>query len=396
MRRHFFALLALALSCDRPAPPDESDQIFDQSFVHEIDLTVSPGDLAQLSPDNDLRVPCTFRFDGVVLEEVGVRLKTGAGSRRELTEKAGFSLKFDEFVNGQLLLGGVKKLTLGNAVEDDSFIAEQMAFEVFRAAGIPAPRTAYANVSVNGELFGLYVIREAIDKRFLAKNFADNEGNLYEGSFRVDVTDVDFLSLDTNEQANDRSDIIALSDAVFSAPAGQFTAQAETLVDLDEFFTYWAVEAVIYHWDGYAVAGDFGDFSCCSPNNYYVYHDPTSDRLLWLPHGADMTFGIHRQELGELFTNVFSAPDPRARFATRLFAEPGTQERLAAAVEGVLAAWDTEALLAKADLLADLVRQEGFRADREETSREAFEQELALHRQFIAERKDIVLGQLGL
>ena len=66
MRRDLFALLTLlALACDRPAPPDESDKIFDQSFVHEIELTVAPGDLAQLSPDNDLRVPCTFRFDGI-------------------------------------------------------------------------------------------------------------------------------------------------------------------------------------------------------------------------------------------------------------------------------------------------------------------------------------------
>ncbi len=34
---------------------------------------------------------------------------------------------------------------------------------------------------MNGETFGLYVIRETYDERMLAQYFADPTGNLYEG-----------------------------------------------------------------------------------------------------------------------------------------------------------------------------------------------------------------------
>src|SRR5207248_9690156 len=61
---------------------------------------------------------------------------------------------------------------------------ETLAFAVFRAAGVPAPRTAFAEVTLtvpgkyDKELVGLYTVVEHIDGRFLKDRFKSDKGLL--------------------------------------------------------------------------------------------------------------------------------------------------------------------------------------------------------------------------
>lgn len=64
-----------------------------------------------------------------------------------MSGKPGFSIKTDEFVDDQELFG-ITRFTLGNALWDHSFVNEHLVYETFRAAGIPAPRTALARVTL--------------------------------------------------------------------------------------------------------------------------------------------------------------------------------------------------------------------------------------------------------
>ena len=133
-------------------------------------------ELALLDPPTDDRVPVRLTVDGTTIDEAGLRLKRGWGQFRPLDDKPGFSIETDEFVDDQLLFD-VERFTLGNAAWDHSFVNEPIVYEVYRAAGLPAPRTALARVTVNGEPFGLYVMRETYDERMLAQYFADPDGN---------------------------------------------------------------------------------------------------------------------------------------------------------------------------------------------------------------------------
>ena len=78
-------------------------------------------------------------------KQVEVKLK-GHGSFRPLGEKAAFKVKFAK--TDRLL--GLKSLTLNNMVQDPSMLHEALGYEVLRAAGVPAPRTGFAYVRVNG------------------------------------------------------------------------------------------------------------------------------------------------------------------------------------------------------------------------------------------------------
>ena len=69
------------------------------------------------------------------------------------------------------------RMTLNNSVQDPSMVNTCLAYEVFAAAGNPAPRCNFANVTVNGMELGLYVHVEELKKPFLARHFDSAAGN---------------------------------------------------------------------------------------------------------------------------------------------------------------------------------------------------------------------------
>ena len=53
----------------------------------------------------------------------------------------------------------------------------------FRMMGFPAPREAPAQLYVNGQYFGFYMIVEHEDATFLQRNFGQSGGYLYEWQY---------------------------------------------------------------------------------------------------------------------------------------------------------------------------------------------------------------------
>ena len=75
---------------------------------------------------NQTYAKATVHFDNGYVQETyenaGFKIK-GQGSRS--AQKKGWKIKFDEFVKGQELVGGVSKLGLKGCDEDDCFIKSQ-------------------------------------------------------------------------------------------------------------------------------------------------------------------------------------------------------------------------------------------------------------------------------
>src|SRR4249919_2405515 len=144
---------------------------------------------------------------------VGIRLKGKYGSFRDLAHKAGFKIKFnfenEAGVKGKKYLG-LKKMTLNNMVQDTSMIHERLAYEAFRATGVPSPRTGYAYLEVNGEDFGLHLNIETTDDVALEKRFGEFQ-HLYEGAYGSDVAPGGAGSFEIDEgDEEDVSDLNAL------------------------------------------------------------------------------------------------------------------------------------------------------------------------------------------
>jgi spore coat protein CotH len=368
-------------------PPVATTDVFAEDVLHYVELTVLPEDLALLVPGSDERVRCTLVYDGVQLDDVGVRLKGGLGSLRPVGEKPGFSFKTNEFVKGRAL-HGVKKLTLNNAVQDPSLLSEVMAYEIWRRAGALARRAAHARVTLNGEYLGVYVATESYEGPFLGRSFPDDSGNLYEGSPGVDLTDVDTLELDTQDDQDDRSDLRALAAVLEAAPDEAFPSALEDVLEVDAYLRYWAVEALLHHWDGYAAQNKELHF-LPGPNNYFVYHDPSRGRFTMLPWGADRCF--ERAD-----APVLATPQGEATLAARCFAHPELRARYVEHVRAALEAWDPLDLEARA--VAAYERVAGSAREGDQDPAASFERFLAgvdAVRAFLRTRPEIVAAELA-
>ncbi len=326
---------------------DGSTALFADDTIHDFYLDIGPESWnainAQANPPGCVPYSRdyytgTLRFGDQTFPGVGIKTKGGCGSSRDLNGKASFKINLewdDPEVDGcpaERRLLGEKSFTFNNGVQDRSASNERLGYPIFRALGIPAPRAASVRIFVNDELWGLYTHVETIDRRFLSRWFANNDGMLYEGTYWCDLTpnnvppsdDDDSYCLTREFSPNpctapapdadplDYALLRDLTEQIAALPPGGFYPAIADFFDWDRFLTTWAIEAVIDHWDNYAFT---------IKNNYRIYHDPTSDRWTMITTGIDQTFENNQDAWGVegvLAARCREEPACEAAFAARL------------------------------------------------------------------------------
>lgn len=216
----------------------------------------------------------TVTIDGQTLDQVGVRKKGFVGSM--YADFPALKLKTDKFVQGQFF-SDTERITLNNNSGDPSIMKSCLTFELFAAAGHPAARCNLADVTVNGEHLGAMTHVEAIKKRFLDYAFGDNTGSLYEGTHTDFVGDwLTRWDVKTDETDDTCAPLLAVAQAL-EAPDDQLVAALEPVLNVERYLTFWALELIVNHADGYA-----GDH-----NNFYIYFNPNDDdHAVFVPWGG--------------------------------------------------------------------------------------------------------------
>ncbi|PRQ02537.1 Inner spore coat protein H [Enhygromyxa salina] len=260
-------------------PATNSDELFSLDRLPRFDLRLDASSWAALEAEPKQWVPGSFEYDGVVYDNIGIRLK-GNHSFRSLDEKAAFKIKFNEYIPGNRFLG-LEGLTLNNMVVDPSMLREWISYRVFRELGVPAPRVGYAQVFVNDQEYGLYLNIEPYDDEFLARVYDDPSGNLYESENSTDL-DQDVENWDQDEGADkSRDDLRAFSELAVEDGAAVFYGD-QALVDMPRFLAFLAGEAIVGHFDGHM-----------GGHNFFIYHEPSQDLWTYLPWGLDQALVRH-------------------------------------------------------------------------------------------------------
>jgi hypothetical protein len=323
--------------------------------------------------DDEPRVyaPGAVEIEGHVFENVGVRLK-GGFSFQSLRGKAAFKIKFNAYDREQRFLG-LEGITLNNMRQDRSFVHEWLAYLVFREHGLPAPRSGYVRLFVNDELYGLYANVESVDDEFLARNYADPSGNLYEGEFGTDLREEDLWDFEKDEGAGEaRDDLLALIQQANQPGDGIFFAD-DTLLDTERFLAFVAAEAATGHWDGYHKA-----------HNYRIYHEPAADTWTWIPWGTDQAWERDITALsgtGLLIEKCFDEPSCLAEY-TRVAAE-------------VLDTYDSLDLAGEVERVAGLVDAAALEDPRKPYEYEKYLRHQDEARDYIAARAVSLRAQVG-
>src|SRR6188474_215386 len=348
-----FASLSLVARGAAPQPADARQErlkaavarVYDTSILHRVEIEIAAEDARTILNRTTERVRCTFTFDGVVLKDVGVRQAGGTfNGFVSIDQKPTLSVKFDDFVDKQTL-HGLEKMVLKDGRQDTGLVGEHLTYEVYRRAGIAAPMTAHAHVTINGQDSGIYVMREPINRDFLTRNFGRpfSNGNLYELNYGPDpMTGPARVRLkDEVEQKRTRTEMLGASDAVLNASPETFVTAVSKYLDLERYITFYAVEAVTSNYDGFSF----------NVNNAYLYAHPRDGRLIMIPYGADSSFWAEAR-----ITKIRSPFQPaRAALPRRVQSIPELAQKFAAeaARVGSEPVWDKKVLL---DRLAQVGR----------------------------------------
>jgi spore coat protein CotH len=81
---------------------------------------------------------------------------------------------------------------------------------------------------------------------------------------------------------DDRTDLRTLIEVFQASTATSFVADMSPVLDLPQFLRFTAAEALVNQWDMYG-------YTLYHPNNFRLYHDPTSDKFVFLPWGMDFS-----------------------------------------------------------------------------------------------------------
>jgi spore coat protein H len=290
---------------------DASDDFFERGEIPRLKITIPQAELDRLRQDNRNYVRCAIKESAKTeYASVGIKLKGAAGSFRGVDDKPALTLNFDRFRDHQEF-HGLDKIHLNNSVQDPTYLNELVCSELFLAGGIPTPRTTHARVWLNGRDLGLYVLKEGFDASFLKRHFKDSTGNLYDGGFLQDLDAA--LEKDSGDGPDDRSDLKTVVDATREGDAKKRWQRMAELVDVDRMLTFTALELMTCHWDGYSL----------NRNNYRVYFDANTKKMLILPHGMDQMFGDPNASVlinpGAMVPQaILSNPEWRAAYRDRI------------------------------------------------------------------------------
>ena len=120
--------------------------------------------------------------NGTKFQSVGIRPKGNSSLAQVAStsspERYSFRLKFDEYVKGQTCFG-LDTFVVNNMLGDSSYMKEYLSFDLMRSIGVDTPLFDFADISVNGEKWGLYLAIEAYDDSYMTRVFGDASGNLY-------------------------------------------------------------------------------------------------------------------------------------------------------------------------------------------------------------------------
>ena len=156
---------------------------FLQNEVAKIYITMNPQDFITMVGDSTgstYEFPAEFIYISSAfndtLDTVGIRLR---GNTSLASAKKSFKIDFNAYNSGFKWLD-LKSINLNGEHNDVSIMRSRTCQEMLRLAGLPAARTSYIELYINGEYKGIYLNVEHIDDQFIEARFTnDDTGNLY-------------------------------------------------------------------------------------------------------------------------------------------------------------------------------------------------------------------------
>jgi spore coat protein H len=285
--------------------------VFDDSQVRRVDFIIGQENWDRMweDPWSKTKVEADVIVFDERIESVALSMK-GNASLDASGWKKSWKVDTDIFVGGQEY-ANLKQLLLHNNFADPSMLREKIAYDMMRFAGLPSSHVAYVELYIDiledGKppiYWGIYSMVERLDRKYLSNNFGrdSRHGNLYKADawFEEGAADLAYYGddiedypkprgefaygLQTNLENPDYSDIIELCyviDGVEYESPEDFATALEEVFNVESYLRYLAVILTNLNLDTYPYTG----------NNYFIYHNPTTDLFEFLPWDMNNSWG---------------------------------------------------------------------------------------------------------
>ncbi|MDQ2179798.1 CotH kinase family protein [Marinifilum sp. D714] len=227
--------------------------------------------------------------NGKKLFACGVRIKGESSYDFYPGRKKSLKINFGKYIKKQKL-DGLKTINLNNAFKDPTFMREKIYLDFMRSEGLPVPRSTYANVYVNDELFGLYVLVEEINKGFVKRNFGNKNGAFFKGEPNASLLYIGDNQLDYERsykiKSKDRKDYQVLMDFIKTLD-GCVKMDQNALKYLEEVFDVYECLKV------FAITSLFMNVDAMNllhRHNYYLYKSTLDHQFKWIPYDGNYAF----------------------------------------------------------------------------------------------------------
>lgn len=319
---------------------DYESKVFNKDEIMTVDIIIDEDSWSNLLENAiaEEYVLCDVVVNGERMNNVGIRTKGNTTltqiAQDDTTDRYSFKIEFDQYVDQTL--HGLDKLVLNNIMSDATYMKEYLAYDMLEHMGVANPLYSFANITVNGEPWGLYFALEAMEESYALRNFGTSYGQLYKpesvsmnggmGNREIgdannvgvtgqninnkDMNNKDMNNKDmNNKDMNDKgfggsasTDLQYIDDniesyseifesSVFDSTEDDYKRVIEALknislgndldkyIDIEQTLKYFAVNSVLVNYDSYT-----GNLK----HNYYLYE--SDGRLTMLPWDFNLAF----------------------------------------------------------------------------------------------------------
>lgn len=157
------------------------ERLFDTSKVHTIDIIMDDWEGFLETCTNEEYSLCSVVIDGEAYKNVAIRAKGNTSLTQVASygnDRYSFKIEFDHYDSGKTYYG-LDKLCLNNMIQDNTYMKDYLTYQLMGMFGTAAPLCSFVNISVNGEVWGLYLAVEGVEEAFLERNYGGDYGELY-------------------------------------------------------------------------------------------------------------------------------------------------------------------------------------------------------------------------
>ena len=163
--------------------PEYMSKIFDQNQILQINIQIDESNWEELKENAaaEKYYPADITINGETYRNIGIRAKGNSSltmvANDDTTDRYSFKIKVDEYQDQNIY--GLQKFVLNNMIGDATYMKEYISYDMCKEMGIATPGYAFANITLNGEPWGVYLAVESLEESFIERNFGDLDGNLY-------------------------------------------------------------------------------------------------------------------------------------------------------------------------------------------------------------------------